>query len=266
MARKLIRVSRRMLFTWFMLAGLILLFAPQNITNNLQFAFARFFRWPLAVGRNISLFTRTWQSRPGITNRREYENYIANLTEQLHSERKLLEELTRLRDRFGLQGADLVHADVVTASIGGSRSELIIYCRNKDGLAKGQFVLGDNSIIGTISSVSVRTARVQLFTDPASKMAVKIGKLNINRIMQGSGNDSAKITLLPTKHKVEVGDQVLAYKKPGFLDTSLIVGTVSQCRRYDENPSMWDITVKPACDIEKLNSVTVIIMNPPRMN
>jgi hypothetical protein len=51
-------------------------------------------------------------------------------------------------------------------------------------------------------------------------------------------------------------------KKPGFLDASLIIGTVAKCRRDAENPSIWDITVKPACDIEKLQSVTVIIMNP----
>jgi len=264
MARKLIRVSRRMLFTWFMLAGFILLFAPQNLTNNFQFAFARLFRLPLSVGRNISLFTRTWQSRQGITNRREskYENYIANLTEQLHSERQLVEKLTRLRDRFGLQGADLIPADVVTASIGGAHCELIIYCRKEHGLAKGQFVLGDNSIIGTISDVSGRTAKVTLFTDPASKIAVRIGKLNIDRIMQGAGNDSAKVRQVSTKHNIKVGDQVLAHKKPAFLDTSLIIGTVARCSQDIQDPSLWDITIKPVCDIESLNSVTVIIMNP----
>jgi len=264
MARKLIKVSRRMLFTWLMLAGLILLFAPQNLTNNFQFAFARLFRWPLAVGRNISLFTRTWQSRPGITNRRqsEYENYIANLTEQLHSERQLVEKLTTLRNRFGLQGADLIPADVVTASIGGAHCELIIYYRREHGLAKGQFVLGDNSIIGTISDVSAPNAKVRLFTDPASKIPVRIGKLNIDRVMQGSGNNSAKVSLLSTKHNIKVGDHVLTCKKPGFLDTSLIIGTVARRKRDEQNPSLWDITVKPVCDIESLNSVTVIIMNP----
>ncbi|HIJ51560.1 MAG TPA: rod shape-determining protein MreC [Planctomycetes bacterium] len=264
MARKLIRVSRRMLFTWLMLAGLILLFAPQNLTNNFQFAFARLFRLPLAVGRNISLFTRSWQSRPGITNRREseYENYIANLTEQLHSERQLVEKLTTLRNKFGLQGADLIPADVVTASIGGAHCELIIYCRREHGLAKGQFVLGDNSIIGTISDVSAPNAKVRLFTDPASKIPVRIGKLNIDRVMQGSGNNSAKVSLLSTKHNIKVGDHVLTCKKPGFLDTSLIIGTVARCKPDEQNPSLWDITVKPVCDIERLNSVTVIIMNP----
>ena len=258
-------LSRPMLFTWFMLAGFILLFVPQNLTNNFQFAFTRVFRWPLTIGRNISLYARTRRSAPGTTNRKEsqYQNYIANLEEQLRQKHREVEELSKLRDRFhALENAGFVVADVIRSSIERAHCELTIYCRKEHGLAKGQFVLGDNSIIGTISDVSAPNAKVRLFTDPASKIPVRIGKLNIDRVMQGSGNDSAKIQHLSTKHKVNVGDKVVARKKPGFLDASMIIGTVARCRRDDANPSLWDITVKPVCDIERLNSVTVIIMNP----
>jgi len=278
MARKLIKdwgskrdnmrlgsLSRRMLFTWFMLTGLILLFAPQNFTNDLQFAFARIFRWPLTIGKNISLFARTRRSVPGVTFDKEsqYQNYIANLQEQLRQKHLEVIELSRLRVRFpALENAGLIMADVYRATINGTRSEFTISRGENDGLAKGQFVLGDNSIIGTISDVSPRTAKVKLFTDPASRIAVRIGNLNIDRLMQGSGNDLAKIKLLSTKHKVRIGDNVLARKKPGILDASMIIGIVDQCKRDDRTPSMWDITIKPVCDIERLNRITVIIMNP----
>jgi rod shape-determining protein MreC len=258
-------LSRPMLFTWFMLTGLILLFAPQNLTNDLQFAFARVFRWPLTIGKNISLYARTNRSTPGITFRKEsqYQNYIANLEEQLRQKHLEVIELARLRDRFNaLENAGLIMADVIRASINGKRSELTINRGENDGLAKGYYVLGDNSIIGTVSDVSPRTARIKLFTDPASRIAVRIGNLNIDRLMEGCGNDSAKIQHLLTKHKIQVGDKVLAQKKPGFLDASMIIGIVTQCKRDDQKPSVWDITVKPVCDIERLNSITVIIMNP----
>ena len=48
-----------MLFAWFMLGGLILLFSPQAVTSKFQFAFARFFRWPLSIGRNMPLSAKT---------------------------------------------------------------------------------------------------------------------------------------------------------------------------------------------------------------
>jgi len=252
-----------MLFTWFILAGFILLLAPENLTNRFQFAFARIFRWPLSVGRNIYLSARIQQPVKQWVSRREYnklQNHLANLTAWLIEEHKKVEKLSKLRDRFALEGAGFVLADVITASADGG--ELIINRGKEDGLVKGQFVLGDNSVIGTISEVGWRTARVRLVTSPDSKIAVTIAGLNVNRLMQGSSDNSAKIKLLQIKHKVKEGAAIYVCKKPGFLDVPVIVGVVTECKRDIENPSLWDITVKPVCDIEGLNSVAVIVMNP----
>jgi rod shape-determining protein MreC len=159
-----------------------------------------------------------------------------------------------------LEGANLLSAGVITATIDKLRSELIIDRGEKDGLATDQFVLADNSIIGTISHVDSRTARVRLFTDSQSNMAVRIGKLNIERIMKGSGDNLAKVEMI--KDKVKIGSEIMAGKKPGFLDTPMIAGRVARCERNAQSPLLWDITVEPVCDMEKLNGVTVIVMNP----
>ena len=254
-----------MLLTWFMLAGLILLLAPQNLTNKFRFAFTRIFRGPLSIGRIASRSAHTQQPPTDLVSRRQYsrlQNYLANVTEELAQERRKVKKLSGIHDRRPLEGANLVFADIITASISGTRSELIINRGEYDGLKKNQFVLGDNSIIGTISDVSPRAAKVRLITDSASKTAVKIAELDADRIMQGTGSNSAKILLLSRKHKVRVGDVVSARKKPGFLDAPMIIGTVAKCKKNDGNPLLWDITVKPACDTEKLTDVAVIIMNP----
>jgi rod shape-determining protein MreC len=260
MARKLIRVSRIMLFAWFMLAGFIFLFTPQNLTNKFQFAFAHLFRWPLSIGRNISLSARTRQPLTSSAGQKEYNNHITNLQIWLDQEHKKVEKLSGLSDRYPLEDVRFILADVLPAS-DRSASKLIINRGKNYGLRQGQFVLGDNSIIGTIANPSFRSAQVTLFTDPSSKIAVKIGTLNVRGLMQGDGNNSAKIQYLPAKHKVNVGDVVYADKKIGFLDDLMIVGKIAQCKRGAE-PLLWDITVKPACDIEKLKSVAVIVMNP----
>lgn len=259
-------LSGRMLFTWLMMAGFILLFTPQNLTNKLQFAFVRVFHLPLSLGRSISLTARSEPLVAEVVSRGVYnrlQNHLVNVTEQLYQEHQVVEALSRLRNRFALEGAKLVYADVITRSIGKGCSELIINRGENDGLAKGQFVLSDNSIVGTIFDVSLRTAQVKLLTDPESKIAGKIQGVNTERLIQGVGKDSAKVKLLSRKYKIRVGDKVLACKKPGFLDAPIVLGTVTQCKRDDETPSLWDVTVKPVCDIEQLNSVGVIIMNPP---
>ncbi len=250
-----------MLFTLLLLAGSIFLLAPQNFTSKFQFAFARIFRWPLSIGRNVSLAARTYQPVKQMLRRREmqYENHIDNLEELLRQERRKVQKLSGLRERLPLEGASLVLA-AVSMEPEGMRNELIIDRGWDDGLAIGQFVLGDNSIIGTISDVSSRTARVRLFTDLASKIPVKVGVSNVERIMQGSGDNSAVVRMI--KQKVKTTEKVFARRKPGFLDVPMVIGKVALCERNKESPLLWDITVEPVCDIETLSDVAVIVMNP----
>ena len=222
---------------------------------------------PLSIGREVSLSTNVSTPVTQVVSRGVYDrlqNHCVNVTEQLYQEHQIVEVLSGLRTRFALEGANLIYTDVIRASIGVEKCELIINRGGNDSLAVGQFVLCDNSIVGTISDVSPRTAQVKLFTDPTSKIAVKVGSINTERLIHGSGRDTAKVRLLSIKENIKVGDKVTALKKPGFLGAPIIMGKVTRCTRDHQNPSLWDITVRPVCDMQKLKSVSVIIMNPPR--
>lgn len=242
-----------------MLGGFIFLFAPQSVTNKFQLTFAHIFRWPLSIGRSISLSSRVQPQLTDMISRRKYnqlQNHLANITEELNRERQKVEKLSKIRNRRALEGAGLMIADVITASSDG----FIINRGEDDGLAKGQYVLADNSIIGTICEVSPRTARVELITEITSNMAVTIGGLKT--VLQGDGKGAAKVRTFSIKHDVTIGDKVYACRKPGFLDTTMVVGTITHCERDSENPLLWDVTVEPACDIGQLSDVAVIVMNP----
>ena len=129
MAGKQIKVSRRMLFTWFMLAGLIFLFSPQRFTNKFQFAFARIFSWPLTVGRTLSNSPHTEYVPDDVVSRSKYnklQNHLANVTQWLDQERQKVQKLSAMRDRPVWKGVGLILADVITASIDSLHSELII--------------------------------------------------------------------------------------------------------------------------------------------
>lgn len=248
-----------MLFIWFMLAGFIFLLTPHGLTKTFQDAFNSVFGWPLSIGRSFTLASRTEQPFTG--DHREYgelQNHLANIMAQRDQAYEEIEELSGLRKRFPLEGAKLVRSGVIRDSL-HSRSELIIDCGQTDGLAAGQFILAENSIIGTICDISARTARVKLFTDPTSSIAVNIGGLKT--VMKGSGENLARIEM--SKRKIKVGEDVLALKKPGYLGAPMIIGQVAQCQRNYKSALLWDITVKPVCDIEKIDDVTVIVMNPP---
>lgn len=264
------RVPERVLFTSLLLAALALLFAPQSLTSKFQFAFVRVFGWPLSLGTDASLclssVMASAQGSPGeLVSREKYDmlhNRLANVTEWLRQEREKVERLSGLRARPAWKGVNFVLADVVVASADGTRRELTVNRGVEDGLALGQYVLSDESVVGTVCAVDARTARVRLITDAESKMAVKIEGSNADRIMQGDGRRSAKVLLVPTAQKVQTGALVYAQKKPAFLGTPVIVGTVCECMGSKENPLLWDITVTPACDIEHMTDVAVVVMNP----
>jgi cell shape-determining protein MreC len=253
-----------MLFTWFTLAGFIFLFAPQKLTDNFQYAFLRVFNWPLSIGENISLSVRTRQplGDADVVPRREYnklQNYRANLEGQLRKEHEKVEILSGLRNRFPLEAGDLQLASVFPGSFDKLHGELSIDKGEDDKVAKGQFILSDNSIIGTIGDVSARGAKVKLFTNPTSSIAVEVA--NTKHLMRGSGDNLARIPMV--KHKVEIDSEVMANRMVGFLNAPMIIGKVLRYERNAKSPMLWDIVVEPVCDFEQLNDVAVIVINPP---
>lgn len=265
MARKHHKISDRMLLVWLTLAGSILLLGPQNITGKFQGAFARIFRLPLRLGRAVTLSAHVVES-PGYefeSQEHQYQNHIANLAAEIEQKNKQIERLAALRQRqYALEGAALVTADVISATVEGTRNELIINRGQSDGLQAGQFVLGENSIIGVLSDVWARTAKVRLVTDLASKLPVTIEGLEKSVWMFGRGNGQAKA--LWARKKMPPGTNIMVRKHPGKLDCAMIAGEVKRCDRNEQNALLWDITIRPACDVVMLQSVTVIVMNPTK--
>jgi len=257
-----------------MLGGFIFLFAPQTITSRFQLTFARVLSFPLRLGRDISLAARA-PSGADVVTRRQYDkllaehsqltNHLHNVMQQRDQEHEKGVSLAGLRAVPEWKRMTFVMAGIVTVP-DNTENELIIDRGQDDGLTKGQFVLGNNSIIGTISDVSPRRAKVKLITDPTSKIPVKLTRPDNDKLipvadglMHGAGDKRAKIPLIPMKTSVEVGDIVYAARKPGLLDVPIIAGRVTRRERDSTKPLLWDITVEPVCDIERLSDVTVII-------
>jgi cell shape-determining protein MreC len=186
----------------------------------------------------------------------QVKNHIANLQAQIDSQ---MAENARLRSflrEHPLLNATFVYAEILQ----NTPTELTIDCGSSKGIDTGQFVLGDNCIIGTISQVWTTSAKVSLVNSPQSRIAVKIA--DIDAIIQGDRNNIIKAPLLSKKlYNIKTGQQVFCQPKSGFLTTPIIIGTVSECKTDPANPLLWDITVAPSCDIKSLTSIDVIVFN-----
>lgn len=250
-----------MLFTWFLLAGFILLLSPRNLTSKFQAVFSHVFRWPLSIGRSISLSSRSHRSPEELFRHQEslYQNHIANLEAQLGQAYEEIKRLSGMRNRLPLEGVKLLPAGVITASVTGPHSSITINRGENDGIAQGQFVLGDNSIVGVISEIWPHQARCKLITNTSFCMVARIKELTTPFLMQGDGNGTAKIRL--SKFHADVGTNVIAERKTGFLELPMLVGKVADCQKNAENPLLYDITIEPVCSIADLTDVAVLIVN-----
>ncbi|TFG48731.1 MAG: rod shape-determining protein MreC [Candidatus Brocadiia bacterium] len=263
------KVSDKMLLIWLLLAGVIILITPSSITGKLQTAFAEVQR-KFIFNRNITLTAVSASDRAddNYIAKRQYEllrNQLANIQEWLAIERQKVEQLAQMRDRPVWKGTQFVIADIIRP-FDNSESGLIISRGSDDGIQNGHFVLGDNSVIGTISDVKPRTAQVALITNPDSRIPVRISELNIAGVMHGNTGNSAKLLLMSYKHPIKKGMTVCVQKTPGFIDAPIITGTIAECKRDPENPLFWLIAVEPACNFKNLVNVTIIIMNPQNNN
>ena len=262
MARRQIKVSRRMLVAWLVLCSGIVFLSPQTLTGKMQLAFAGVFRWPLGVGRTLSLSVQTKESGKDEMERLKsrYENHIQNLDIELKEAYARLDKVSGLRNRLAWDGVRFVAADISRSSLDGPRNELFINRGKDDGVYEGCFVLGDNSVVGVAAEVGGRTSKVRLLTDSDSRIAVTIGNLNVETMLEGLGNGVAKVQLVPREYKVRKGDKVFALKRGGGLGSPMIVGEVVELKRDDMKPLIWDITVAPVCKVEELADVAVVLM------
>jgi len=268
MTQRWTRVSRRMLFTWCLLGGLIVMFAPSSLTGKLQLAYT-YVRWPLVAGRSPSLAggivsplqaIRNTGTEKAATEHQRLMNHISNLESQLKEARQEIDQLGRVRAVPQWDHMTFLRADVTLIS--QTQDVLFINRGQKDGVAVGQYVMGDLSVIGIVSNVWTRTAKVKLLTDLTSKIPVTIGESDLPRVMEGRPGNVAKVPLVSASYAVTKGTKVYAKKMPGLLDVPIVAAEVKESRIDPENPSLLDITVRPVCEITALTSVMVIMSAP----
>ena len=274
MVRRHSRVSKQVLFAWLILAGFICMFLPQTLTTPLHLAFYSLYKFVPSLGKTVPLAAVASQplgksdQASGYTQLQtkcnQLQNYCANLWAELVAEHQKADKLAGLRTRFpALSGAALVNADIISTDSKSKRCRLIINRGISDGLKKDQFALAQNSVIGKVSELSSRTAVIRLVTDKNFSIPVEVAGPKMARgLMKGDGKGFSHIKGLTKKIRIDKNAPVYACKVAGICDVPLIVGKVAQCRPDDDNPLLWDITVKSAVDLDTITSVGIVIMNP----
>ena len=147
-----------------------------------------------------------------------------------HIRLKLLEaDNIRLRKALFLQEFNddkRISAAVISRSSSGWWQQLEINKGAKDGILKGQTVIGPGGVIGLIDSMTPLTSRVRLLTDPGHQIGVWIDRTKSHGILTGMGTNRPKLIFLNKNILPKIGDSVTTSPASTLLPPNLVIGVV----------------------------------------
>ena len=143
---------------------------------------------------------------------------------------KLLEEDNiRLRKALSLQEFDnekRISAAVISRSSRSWWQQLEINKGAKDGILKGQTVIGPGGLIGLVDSTTPLTSRVRLLTDPGHQVGAWIDRTRCHGILTGMGTNRPKLIFLNKNSSAKIGDAVTTSPASTLLPPNLTIGIV----------------------------------------
>lgn len=139
---------------------------------------------------------------------------------------------------------------------------VIINRGSNDGIRRGMPVVTNQGLIGRVDAVIADAARVQLITDPASSVNVRLQNAETEASLVGSVTGDLTLELIPQDIDIQAGDLVLTSGLGGGYPPDLIVGQVVNVRSRDFD-LFQQATVQPVVDFNQLEIVLVIVNFEP---
>jgi rod shape-determining protein MreC len=134
---------------------------------------------------------------------------------------------------------------------------VIINVGSNEGVLPGMPVVTDKGLVGRVDAVIAEAARVQLVTDAASAINVRMQASNTEAMLVGSITGDLSLDMIPQDANVEVGDVVLTSGLGGDYPANLLVGQVVSVRKL-QSELFQQAAIQPNVDYNQLQFVLVI--------
>lgn len=168
--------------------------------------------------------------------------------------RKLESENKALREQLNyIPGPDAsyVTARVIADTGGAFAHSLLLNVGARPGVGKGMAVTTGAGLVGRISDVGARSARVLLITDLNSRIPVLIEQTRTRAILAGNNTYRPQLLHLPPGVTVSPGDRVVTSGHGGVFPAGLPVGVVEQVGE-------GGISVQPFVPRDRIEYVRVV--------
>jgi rod shape-determining protein MreC len=134
---------------------------------------------------------------------------------------------------------------------------VIINRGSNDDIRRGMPVVTNQGLVGRVDAVIADASRIQLITDPASSVNVRLQNADTDAVLNGSVTGDVSLDMISQDVAVEAGDLILTSGLGGGYPSDLIVGQVVNVRKLDFE-LFQQATIQPAVDFTRLEIVLVI--------
>ncbi len=196
----------------------------------------------------------------------ELQNEVAELQAQVIQLQQQVGETQILAALVDFSRARPENTYKAAAVIGRDPSPFLHYViinrGSNDGILRGMPVVTNQGLVGRVDAVIADAARVQLITDPASMVNVRLQNAEEEGALVGSVTGDVVLQMIPQDATIETGDLVLTSGLGGSYPPDLIVGQVVNIRSRDFD-LFQQATVQPVVDFNRLQIVLVIVNFKP---
>jgi len=191
----------------------------------------------------------------------ELEAEVARLQSQVIDLQQSVTETEILSALVDFARANPVYTYKAAAVIGRDPSPflryVIINVGSNDGVLPGMPVVTDKGLVGRVDAVIAEAARVQLITDSASAVNIRLQTSDTEAMLTGSITGNLALNMIPQDALVQIGDVVLTSGLGGGYPPNILVGQVVNIRKLDSE-LFQTAGIQPNVDFNRLQFLLVI--------
>jgi rod shape-determining protein MreC len=183
---------------------------------------------------------------------------------QISALEEQMRENERLRAVLGFDpppGYDLVPAKVISVSSDKVPISALVNKGSQDSVRVNQAVINEDGLIGRIVEVMPDFSTVQLLTDPANRVAVRVTESRDMGIAKYGISEGMYLDNFPIQGRVEPGNTVISSGLGGIYPGGLKVGTVRSVKRPEDAP-FCEVKLDPIANFYSLDELFVLRPQP----
>lgn len=182
---------------------------------------------PLNAVHHVSQTISEWRALHDTNANLQREN--AELHNWRQEAQRLIIENARLRALLkttATPAAQALTARVITASGGSFEHSLLAQAGIDDGIEVGSVVMGAHGVVGRVTEVGNKAARVLLINDENSRIPVQLESSGERAIATGSGKGDLMLNYLNDDVTPTAGERVITSGHGGIFPAGLPVGEI----------------------------------------